>query len=181
MNSHFLELLGHFLIQAAKNQQFLEQFIPGASKAQDKDWDFSKWVQYCYQNLSYFQSFFPKSAGMDQMSENSKQTQQLWQEGLNNFYKQWEEFAQIMGLVPQQEYNRLAQENEQLKERIHEQEQTIKRLHSLLEQKGIFDLNQLSDEFGRLLHEQNEQFKKFMQAFDQTCKARSGSDSSESK
>ena len=175
MDSRFLELWGHFLIQAAKNQQFLEQFAPPSSASQDTGWDFSKWVQYCYQNLSSFQSLFNQSAGLDQMGELGKQSLQTWQQGLSAFYEQWKEFANLFGLVPQEEYDRLAQEKEQLKQRVQEQEKTIERLQKLLEQKGIFDVEEVSNEFNKLLQEQNEQFKKLMQAFDQSWKSGSGS------
>ncbi len=175
MDSRFLELWGHFLIQAAKNQQFLEQFAPQSTQSQDTGWDFSQWVQYCYQNLSSFQSLFNQSAGLDQMTELGKQSLQSWQQGLSAFYEQWKEFAGLFGLVPQEEYEKLAKEHEQLKQRVEEQEKTIERLQKLLEQKGIFDVEEVSSEFNKLLQEQNEQFKKLMQAFDQSWKSGSGS------
>jgi antirestriction protein len=181
MDSRFLELWGHFLIQAAKNQQFLEQFVPSSSESQQTDWDFSKWVKYCYENLPSFQYLFQKSAGLDHMTELSKQSLQTWREGVNAFYEQWKEFASLFGLVPQEEYEKLAKEHEQLKQRAEEQEKTIERLQKLLEQKGIFDVEEVSNEFNKLLQEQNEQFKKLMNAFDQSWKAgsRSGNRGSE--
>jgi hypothetical protein len=181
MDSRFLELWGHFLIQAAKNQQFMEQFLPGLSESQSTDQDFSSWVQYCYENLSSFQSLFHQSAGLDQMGELGKQSLQTWQEGVNAFYEQWKEFASLFGLVPQEEYDKLATEHEQLKQRVQEQEKTIERMQKLLEQKGIFDVEEVSNEFNKLLEEQNEQFKKLMHAFDQSWKSGSSSGNRGSK
>ena len=171
MDSRALELWGNFLIQAARSQQFWEQFGPKASESQSTDWDFSKWTQFCYENIPYFQSLLHKSAGLDQMSELSEQSLQAWRDAVNAFHEQWKEFAGLFGLVPKEEYDKLAQEHEQLKQRILEQENNIERMGKLLQQKGVFDVEEVSSQFNKLLQEQNEQLQRFMRAFDQSWKS----------
>jgi uncharacterized protein YdcH (DUF465 family) len=175
MDSRFLELWGHVLIQAAKNQEFLEKFSSDSWGAQDKCWDFAAWAETWYEHLPTFRSLFLESANMEQLAEIGFQSMQAWQQGLDGLYKQWQEFAELFGLVPKNTYDQLAREHEELKGRIKEQEKTIQRLNQLLEQKGLFDLDQMSDEFSRLLNAHNEQFEGLMRAIEHTWKSGTGS------
>ena len=170
MDSRFLELWGRVLIQAARNQEFLEQFSSGSQGAQDKAWDFSTWAESWYEQLPSFQSLFLESAHMDELKEAGTRSMQAWQEGLDGLYEQWKEFADLFGLVPKSSYDELSRKYEELKDRLQEQEETIQRLKELLEHKGIFDLEQVSDEFGRLLNAHNKQFEELMRSFEQTWK-----------
>ena len=175
MDSRILELWGNILIQAARNQEFLEQFSSGPQGAQDREWDFSRWAEAWYEHLPSFQSLVLESTNMEQVSEAGTQSLQVWQQGLDALYEQWKEFADLFGLVPKTTYDQLAREHEELKGRIQELKKTIERLNKLLEQKGLFDLDQMSDEFTRLLNVHNEQFEELMHTFGKTWKT--GSDS----
>lgn len=92
---------------------------------------------------------------------------------MDAFYEQYRQFAGFLGLVPQREYDKLLQENEHLKERLQALEQTMQPLHNLMEQKGILDLTQISEEMGKLFQEQTEQFKELLQAWEQTWQSAS--------
>jgi hypothetical protein len=67
-----------------------------------------------------------------------------------------------MGVVPREEYAALARENEQLKEKVVEHEETIKHLRLLAEEKGL-GLEATTLEFQQLIKKQGEQFQKFIQ------------------
>jgi hypothetical protein len=170
MDSRFLELWGQVLIQAARNQELLEKFAPGSSGARDSSWDFSTWAEQWFEQLPAFQSLFLQNARLNELSESGLQSLQAWQQGLEAFHEQWQEFARLLGLVPRQDYDRLSQENEQLKEQVQEQQATIERLNSMLSDRNLFDPDQMSEEFDRLLKRHNKQFEEFMQSFEQTWK-----------
>jgi hypothetical protein len=175
MDSRFLELWGQVLIQAARNQEFLEKFAPGSSGTGDSSWDFSRWAEQWFEQLPSFQSLFLENARLDELSEAGLQSFQAWQQGLEAFYEQWQEFARLLGLVPRQDYDRLARENEQLKEQLQEQKATIDRLNTLLQDRNLFDPDQMSEEFDRLLKRHNQQFEEFMKSFEQSWKTDSDS------
>ena len=179
MDSRILELWGNILIQAARNQEFLEQFSSGPQGAQDREWDFSRWAETWYEHLPSFQSLVLESTNMEQVSEAGTQSLQAWQQGLDALYEQWKEFADLFGLVPKSRYDQLAQEHEQLKARLQKLEKTNKGLNNILEHKGIFGLDQLSDEFSRLLKAHNEQFEELMHTFGKTWKTGSDSENKE--
>ncbi len=179
MDSRILELWGNILIQTARNQELLKTFSPGSSESREADWDFATWAEKWYEQLPSFQSLFLESANMDQVSEAGTQSLQAWQQGLDALYEQWKEFADLFGLVPKEEHERLARENEQLQERLRELEKTIQGLNALLEREGIFDPEHVSSEFSRLMNAQNEQFEVLMRFFEQSWKTGSDSENKE--
>jgi uncharacterized coiled-coil protein SlyX len=65
-------------------------------------------------------------------------------------------------MVPREEYATLARQYEELKEKVAEQEETIKHLRLLLEEKGL-GLEATTLEFQKLIKKQGEQFQKFFQ------------------
>ncbi|MFP4392870.1 MAG: hypothetical protein ACLFM3_08040 [Desulfohalobiaceae bacterium] len=166
MDSRLMELWGNFLLQAAKNQQFLEQFLPGYKESQEKGWDFQDWVSYFFENLSGSQPFAQNIFGLEQMNEYGQQSLQAWQKSWEEFYRQWQEMIQIFGLVPQGEYQEQVQENEQLRQKLQEKEQRIERLEQLLEQKASLDLEQSAQELSQLFEQQNRQFSHFVQTWE---------------
>ncbi|MFO8032585.1 MAG: hypothetical protein R6U22_08580 [Desulfohalobiaceae bacterium] len=167
MDSRILELWGQFLIQAAKNQQLLEQFLPGTSGSQGKSWDFPDWMHYFSANLPNMQSVFASSSGLEHLSDSSKHLLQAYQEAWGQWYKQCEDCAQLLGLVPQGIYEKKVQENQELQQKIQQQEQTIQKLRSLLEQKAGLDLEQTAKDMGQLFQEQNKQFSNLLQNLEQ--------------
>jgi hypothetical protein len=167
MDSRILELWGRFLIQAAQNQQLLEQFFPGASSTQGKAGDFPDWMRHLFANLPYMQSAFPFSSGLEQLSESGRHLLQAYQESWEQWYKQCEDCAQLLGLVPQGLYEKKVQENQELQQKVQEQEQTIERLRGLLEQKAGMDLEQATQDLGQIFQEQNKQFSNLLQNLEQ--------------
>lgn len=167
MDSRILELWGRFLIQAAKNQQLLEQFFPGASSSQGKTGDFPDWMRNLFASFPYMQSAFPSSSDLEQLSESGRHLLQAYQESWEQWYKQCQDCAQLLGLVPQGVYEEKVQENQELQQKIQEQEQTIARLRGLLEQKAGLDLEQAAQDLGQIFQEQNKQFSTLLQNLEQ--------------
>ena len=65
-----------------------------------------------------------------------------------------------MGLAPREDYAELAQRCEELKEKVAEQEETIKHLRLLLEDKGL-DYRAVTQEFQELIKKQAETVQEF--------------------
>ena len=76
-----------------------------------------------------------------------------------DFRESFKEYLNLLGMVPREEYAALARKYEEFKEKVAEQEETIKLLRMLLEEKGL-GLEATSLEFQRLIEKQGEQFQK---------------------
>ncbi|MFW6402040.1 MAG: hypothetical protein ACOCY5_05220 [Desulfohalobiaceae bacterium] len=166
MDSRLMELWGNFLLQAAKNQQFLEQFLPGYKESQEKGWDFQDWVRYFFENFSGLQPDAQSGTSLEHMNEYGQQSLQAWQKSWDEFYKQWQEMIQLFGLVPQGEYQEKVQENEQLRQKLQEQEQRIEKLEQLLEQKASLELEQGAEKLAEVFEQQNRQISHFVQTWE---------------
>lgn len=155
MNRHFLEFWGKALLQTAQSQKQLE--------------DLAKW---CQRGISSFQDFtqiFKTAYGLDQVAEDSPDFFAMWQKAEENFRESFKEYLNILGVVPREEYAALARRFEEAQAKVAEQEETIKHLRRLLEEKGL-GLEATSLEFQRLIEKQGEQFQKFLQGLGEAIK-----------
>jgi hypothetical protein len=155
MNRHFLEFWGKALLEAAKSQRQLE--------------DLAKW---CQQGLLSFQDYtqlFKTVYGLDKVGEETPDYFRLWKKAEEDFQTSFSDFLNLLGMVPRREYAALARESEELKAKMAEQEETIKLLRLLLEEKGL-GLAATSLEFQKLIEKQGEQFQKFIQGLSDSAK-----------
>ncbi len=72
------------------------------------------------------------------------------------------DYLGLWGLVPKQQVEALSQECEALRAKVAEQEETIRVLRQLLEEKGL-GLAATALEFQKLVEKQGDQFQKFLQ------------------
>ena len=73
----------------------------------------------------------------------------------------FKEYLELLGVVPLEEYAVLARQCEELKEKLAEQEETIRHLRLLADEKGM-GLEATTLEFQKLIKKQGEQFQKFI-------------------
>ena len=73
-------------------------------------------------------------------------------------------------MVPREEYEALAKRCEEVKERLAEQEQTIKTLRMLAEEKGL-GLEATTLEFQNVIKKQGDQFQKFIQGLGESVQS----------
>ena len=155
MNRHFLEFLGKALLQAAQSQKQLE--------------DLAKWCQRGIFSFQDYSQLFKTSYGLDQVEEDSPDYFSIWNKAAENFQESFKEYLHIFGVVPREEYADLARRHEELQAKVAEQEETIKLLRLLLEEKGL-GLAATSLEFQKLIGKQGEQFQNLIQGLGESAK-----------
>ena len=155
MNRHFLEFWGKALLQAAQSQKQLE--------------DLAKWCQRGIFSFQDYSQLFKTSYGLDQVKEDSPDYFSIWNKAAENFQESFKEYLHIFGVVPREEYADLAQRHEELQAKVAEQEEIIKLLRLLLEEKGL-GLTATSLEFQRLVEKQGDQFQKLIQSLGESAK-----------
>lgn len=151
MNSRFLEFLGQYFIQTAKWQQRMEQASGGkAPEGMDGA-----------EIMRLFQQFFGWSGSADPALAESFR---MWQQYMDNFQAAFNASAKIWGWVPKSEYQTLQDKCEALEKTVRKQEQVISQLRSLLEEKGMGQI-ELMQRFQSLIQDQSNEFQTFMQNF----------------
>ena len=155
MNRHFLEFWGKALLQAAQSQKQLE--------------DLAKWCQRGIFSFQDYTQIFKTSYGLDQVEEESPDYFTVWKKAEENFQESFREYLNIFGVVPREEYADLARKYKELQIKVGEQEETLKTLRLLLEEKGL-GLASTSLEFQRLIEKQGEQFQKLIQGLGESVK-----------
>ncbi len=155
MDRHFLEFWGHSLLNAAKGQKQLE--------------DLAKWLPQGFFNFQDFTTLFQKAYGLDQVEQDSPDYLKIWKQAEKNFLDSFHEYLNLLGAVPREEYAALAERYEKLKEKVVQQEETIKHLKLLLEEKGMgFAVATL--EFQELIKRQGDQFQELLKGFGEVLK-----------
>jgi hypothetical protein len=150
MDRHFLEFWGKFLLNAAKSQKQME--------------DLTKWLHRGFYNLQDLTSLFQQAYGLEQVDQDSPDYLKLWDKAEENFRESFREYLNLLGGVPREEYQALAEKYENLKKKVAQQEETIKQLKKLLEEKGL-GLAVANLEFQDLIKKQGEQFQELLKGF----------------
>lgn len=154
MNRHFLEFWGKALLEAAKGQKRLE--------------DMAAVLQQGLGAFPYYTKLFKTVYGLDQAAEDSPDYLTLWKQAEENFRESFKDYLNLLGMVPREDYNALARRCEELEEKVAEQEETIKYLRLLAEEKGL-GLEAATLEFQKLVKKQGEQFQKFIKSMGKTA------------
>lgn len=159
MDRHFLEFWGKALLEAAKSQKQME--------------DLAKWLPRGFFKFQDFTTLFQKAYELDQVGKDSPDYLKIWKKAENNFRESFQEYLNLLGAVPREEYAALAERYEQLKEKVAQQEETIKHLKKLLEEKGMgFAVASL--EFQELIKKQGDQFQELLKSFEAVLKSDQG-------
>lgn len=148
MNRHFLEFWGKALLEAAKSQKQLE--------------DLSKWFQRGFLGFQDFTNLFKTSYGLDEVAEDSPDYLTMWKKAEGDFRDSFKDYLTLLGVVPREEYAALARKYDELKAKAADQEETIKHLRMLADEKGL-GLEATTLEFQRLIKKQGEQFQQLLQ------------------
>jgi hypothetical protein len=148
MNRHFLEFWGKALLQAAKSQKQVE--------------DLAAWFHRGFLGFQDYTKLFKNSYGLDELEENSPDFVNMWKKAEEDFRDSFKDYLNLMGVVPREEYAALARRCEELEAKIAEQEENLKHLRLLAEDKGM-GLEATTLEFQKLIKKQGEQFQKFIE------------------
>jgi hypothetical protein len=148
MDKQFLEFWGNLLINAAKGQKQME--------------DMAKWITQGLKGIEDLTAMFRKFYGLDRLSEGSPDYQEMWKRAEKDFQKSFQDYLNLFGVVSKQEHLALVRKYEELKEKVANQEETIKHLRMLLDEKGMDQGEVVIKGFQQLVKKQTEQFQEFM-------------------
>jgi phage tail tape-measure protein len=148
MDKNFLEFWGNFLINAAKGQKQME--------------DMSKWMQQGFEGFDELTVMFKKFYGLEHMEKDTPTYMETWKKASENFQKSFKDYISLMGVVSKDEHLALVGKYEELKEKLAAQEETIKHLRMLLEEKKVETQGELVQGFQEIIEKQSEQFQETM-------------------
>lgn len=151
MDKRFLEFWGNFLINTAKEQKRME--------------DLAKWIQQGFKGFDELTAMFNKFYGLEQMEKDTPAYTESWEKASENFLESFNNYLNIMGLVPKDKHLALIKKYEELKEKIAAQEETINHLRRLLKEKKTETQEELIQGFQDLIEKQSKQFQETMETF----------------
>jgi hypothetical protein len=149
MDKYFLEFWGNFLINAAKGQKQLE--------------DMSKWMQQGFEGFDELTAMFKNFYGLEHMEKDTPAYMETWKKASENFQKSFKDYLSLMGVVSKDEHLAMVRKYEELKEKVAAQEETIKHLRMLLEEKKVETHGKLVQGFQEIIEKQSEQFQETME------------------
>jgi hypothetical protein len=153
MDKHFLEFWGNLLLNAARGQKQLDET--------------TKWMQQGFTGFENLSEMFRQCYGLDAKSPDDSPARKKAQA---DFQKSFGDYLSLFGVVPKEEHLDLVKKYEELRQKADAQEETIKHLRMLLEEKG-FDQAKVISGLQELMVEQGEQFRKLMESFSDLYKA----------
>jgi len=153
VDKHFLEFWGNFLINTAKEQKRMENL--------------SKWMQqgFKFKGFDDLTEMFRKFYGLEHMEKDTPAYMESWEKASENFLESFKDYLELMGMVPKDEHLALVKKYEQLKEKVAGQEETIKSLRLLLEEKRAESQREVVKGFQDLIEKQSQQFQETMETF----------------
>ena len=151
MDPHFLEFWGNFLVNASKEQRRLK--------------DLYKWMQQGFNGFDDLTEMFRKFYGLDHLEKDTPVYLETMKKASENFLESFKDYLDLMGMVPKEEHLALVQKYEALKEKVADQEKTIKNLQLLLEEKRAESQDELVLGFQDLIEKQSKQFQETMETF----------------
>ncbi len=147
MDKHFLEFWGNFLLNAAKGQQQLENI--------------TRWLRQGIESFQGMAEIFRQAYGLREVEPASPEDQDLWKQAEESFRDSFRTYLNLLGAVPREEYAELARRYEELQEKTAEQEETIRQLRLLLEDKGL-DYLAVTLKFQELMKKQGQEVEKLL-------------------
>ena len=149
MDRQFLEFLGNFLLNSAKGQKQLE--------------DMTRWISSGFSGFDELTNMFRKFYGMEGLPPTSPDYAKAWEKASENFKKSYHDWLKLMSVVPESEYQILGKKCAALKEKVETQEETIRYLRNLLNEKGV-PYSDAVQGFNEMMEKQAQQFQDLMES-----------------
>jgi len=147
MDRHFLEFWGNYLLSVARGQKQLE--------------DMARWIHQGFKGTDEMTTMFKNYYGLEDYDRSNPESTSAWEKATVDFRKSFGDTFRSMGWISNEEYQTLKEENRALKNKLSAQDQTIKRLKSLLSQ-PVIDQNQTLNVLQDLIQKQGEEFQRLM-------------------
>ncbi len=148
MNRRFLEFWGKALLLAAQGQKQMEDLV--------------KWFQQGFWGFPDYSRLFQGAYGLGGGEEEDPDYLKRWKKAEEDFRRSFREYLHLLGVVPREDYAALEEENARLREKLAEQEEALRRLRALADEKGL-GLEAATLEFQKLIKKQGDQFQKLLQ------------------
>ena len=150
MDRKFLEFWGNFLLSAARGQEQVENLNRLASEG----------FKTFEQQLALFQKFY----GLDKKPDPATPYAEMWTKAAADFMKSYEEFMGLMGMVSREDYEALSKENEGLKKKVEDLEESLRRTKRRAGGRDT-DPAEVVKGFEGLMQKQAEQFQALMASY----------------
>ncbi len=157
MDRRFLEFWGNVLLGAARGQEQIETLGRLANEG----------FKTFEQQLALFQKFY----GLDRKPDPPAPYAEMWTKAAADFMQSYQEFLGLMGMVPRDDYEALARENEALKKKVEELEESLKKTKRRPGAKES-DPSEIVKGFEGLMQKQAEQFQALMASYGKLYEAR---------
>jgi hypothetical protein len=147
MDRQFLEFMGKLLTETAKGQKQIE--------------DMAKWMGGGFSSFDEYTKIFSKFYGLKGPTSPSPDDNRAWEKAWEQFTKSFQEWLDLMNVVPRSEFENLENKCASLEEKVRSQQQTIRHLRSLLSEKGI-PYDEAVQSFIDMMEKQGRQFQDLM-------------------
>lgn len=147
MDKQFLEFWGNFLLSAAKGQRQVDEF--------------SRWMSQGMEGFQDLNDMFRKFYRLD---DTEAADPDMWTSAQSTFRDAYKAYLDSMGVVPKSEYTDLKQQFEALKEKVSEQEKTIRNLRLELGESKLSEGDTVRG-FQELIQVQSDQFRELSDSF----------------
>lgn len=152
VDRRFLEFWGNLLIDAARGQKHIENL--------------TQWINQGLKGFDDLNGMFRSSYMKNGPAEESPDYLKAWENAAEDFQAALKDYLNLMGVVPKGDHLKLVKKYEDLKKKAADQEETIKHLRMLLDEKGT-DRGEALTGFQDLIKKQTDQFQKLIQGFGQ--------------
>lgn len=152
MDRNILELWGNMFLNAAKSQKQFE--------------DLARWMGGDFSGFEEIGDLFGSMYGLDMFAKNTPEYLKIWKKATQDLHASFKEFLSLMDLVPRQDCESLLRENEELRQKLAEQEDALKKFQ------GVFDSRLAGQDeglkgFETLIQDQTRQFSELLSSFTQ--------------
>lgn len=179
MDEKFLEFWGNFLINFARgkkqaneasdlfqqNLTSFNQFFTGLMQQKNlKGFDelFNSLTKKELTNMNNLSEMFRSVYGLDKLSEQSSEYNVMAKRAIQDFQESFQEYLTSMGYVTKEEHIKLIEKYERLKEKCSDQEETIKHLKMLMDNKGTDHRGDVIKSLQSIIKDQTNFFQKMM-------------------
>lgn len=159
MNRQFYEFWGNFFINVAQGQKQLE--------------DMSTWMKKGFSGSDDLTTLFQQCYGLKSPGADTALDPKAWQNAFADFQQTFNQFAEQWGWVPQTRHQQMLDKCAELEKKVQQQQSTITKLRSLLEQEGKGHA-ELFQHYKGSLEEQSNQFQELMKSLGKVVKDKPG-------
>lgn len=152
MDRRFLEFWGNLLINASKGQKQIE--------------DLTQWINQGLKGFEDLNAMFRRFYMRNGPAEESPDYLRTWQNAARDFQETFQDYLNLMDVVPKGEHLKLVEKYDDLKKRAADQDETIAHLRMLVGARGI-DQGEALMGFQDLITKQTAQFQDLMKGFGQ--------------